>query len=538
MSLRSLLPLLGLFFALCCQLGCDDTASSEEEIINLDDMLDQAQDQSIQDQLDDTQTQDTQNDTLDAIADLQPDLSPDSSSDAVVDLTVDGELDISDCESLGPDCCSNSCPCEDDRYCIGASPTEAGRCLTLPPNRCYTEAHCDPGQECYFAQYCGCDEDCDPSPGRCDMECCSMNPDDCPAGSQCIERERDGVKTCAADLSPGECWLDSDCPSGECLEAQLCSCLENCVSFPGRCSEPTNCDDLPADCCNSDCPCSAEQVCLDGGDQDGRCVNSDLPAFSCWTSDDCDQGYECYGASVCPCGDNCALPDTPGQCLALASSCCDEGDPNGCPLGSDCLPIDGQGTCHAQLPSPSCWLDEDCAADEVCQGAQLCHCMEWCLSSPGICQPAPACDDYPNNCCSSQCPCQNSNADCVPSQGGEYEGVCKQRPGNNRCWSDAHCSTPEVCANPVICPCDMLCADESPGQCSMPSGSCCDPNAPDACPEYMSCRSDTGSAPTCHVIPAPGSCWTDADCADQKQCQGAFLCGCDVFCLSQLGTCE
>jgi hypothetical protein len=61
-------------------------------------------------------------------------------------------------------------------------------------------------------------------------------------------------------------------------------------------------------CCSSDEEC-ASRICVSG-------VCKVASAGGCWRSKDCGAGAVCSGASVCPCGAACLLPDQPGTCVS------------------------------------------------------------------------------------------------------------------------------------------------------------------------------------------------------------------------------
>lgn len=106
---------------------------------------------------------------------------------------------------------------------------------------------------------------------------------------------------------PGQCWDDGDCPYGVCQGASVCPCGYDCDGWdtPGWCSLPPE-----PYCCTSDWQCGdfAYVPCVNG-------VCKEPVTGGCWTDAECPAGLACVGASVCPCGADCAMADMPGKCM-------------------------------------------------------------------------------------------------------------------------------------------------------------------------------------------------------------------------------
>lgn len=131
------------------------------------------------------------------------------------------------------------------------------------------------------------------------LECCQED-SDCPGGA-CVNTR------CVAPQSAPGCYRDVECGTGRiCSGVQLCHCGSPCntVDQTGVCVP----DDLG--CCATDADCASGKECVAG-----KCKQAP-PTGSCWTNRDCAiLGLPCGSPVICPCGANCAVADTPGQCL-------------------------------------------------------------------------------------------------------------------------------------------------------------------------------------------------------------------------------
>ncbi len=152
-------------------------------------------------------------------------------------------------------------------------------------------------------------------------------------------------------------------------------------------TEGGGCDTMPTGCCTETCPCPvATDRCVYsiGRGRMGVCKPASVNHPQCWASSDCEMGEYCAGSIICPCGSMCFIADKEGICTSAVGSCCSpEAE---CTTEFDCLVISGTGTCHAVLPTPDCWRDENCEPGGQCEDASLCNCMMDCLSRPGICR--------------------------------------------------------------------------------------------------------------------------------------------------------
>jgi hypothetical protein len=171
------------------------------------------------------------------------DSDSDGDSDGDTDADSDSDTDTGTftCEELPAYCCSPDCPCEDDAYvCV---PTHwsgedgAGVChISAPAGECWTTAECGDHEFCAGAFVCGCWMDCEwEGTGVCSpvtMGCCESQ-EDCDTNYFCMELS--ASSTCHGQLEFPACWEDDDCGTGSCVDPQICSCLENCLSVPGHC---------------------------------------------------------------------------------------------------------------------------------------------------------------------------------------------------------------------------------------------------------------------------------------------------------------
>ncbi len=184
-----------------------------------------------------------------------------------------------------------ACRCDDagncyDCDCGGARPEPAGVCVPAEPG-CRADVDCGPNGHCWdgFCYHEGC---------RTDDEC---------AGGLCVE----GVCTYPTE----ECWDDSECPGGYC-ELFDCGAPDgaDCIRAGGQCvyvscddGQPTLCDMIPPECAPGQVA-AARDGCWE-------CVD----ARTCQPVDD-----ECWGAWVDETG-TCRAPNDgvyPAYCCGVA----------------------------------------------------------------------------------------------------------------------------------------------------------------------------------------------------------------------------
>ncbi len=461
-------------------------------------------------------------------------------------------------EDCGPALGMPNYMCPDEVTMAGPGPCEAqedGTCgwtvIQCPGDLC-ADVTCpsSPGYCEGELAYSGTTSTCDPVDGECiihpsappedcaelDLTCidggCVLPPAACCASDDGCDDDKacahagDGQGTCQAQPDDGMCWTDAHCGDGEtCEGAGFGTCLDEDSAAPqqGTCEAS---GPLPPTCCETVDDCDDGQVCADIGSTYKACKPAPTDG-ACWSDDDCDGGVSCEGASPCPCDVVCA-EDKPGTCgAAPGDGCC--GSDDDCDDGMACAHAGGgQGTCQAQPDDGMCWTDAHCADGEACTGAGFGTCLDEDSAAPqqGTCEaPSP----LPPTCCETV-------DDCVEGQvcadiGGEYM-ACKPAPAEGSCWSDDDCGEGELCAGVIPCPCDVVCAQDSPGSCEavepLPDG-CCE--TVDDCGPSQLCVDIGGTHMACKPKPAEGACWSDDDCGEAGICEGAAPCPCDAACI-------
>lgn len=187
--------------------------------------------------------------------DTGPDSDSDSDSDSDTDTGPDSDTDSDSdsdtdtgppCEDLPGYCCSAACPCDDDwMQCVPGTDDEGpvGVCKEYILDACWTNDDCWDGTACIGVFVCPCYWDCavEDSPGWCTTgsgSCCD-DPGDCLNGEICLPMPLEFQDTCHAVLDWPYCWTDDDCPVDDavCENAMLCSCMQDCMSQPGTCSD-------------------------------------------------------------------------------------------------------------------------------------------------------------------------------------------------------------------------------------------------------------------------------------------------------------
>lgn len=149
---------------------------------------------------------------------------------------------------------------------------------------------CGPTEYCEFGPYniCGAN-----GPGTCEPR-----PVSCPYG---------GSTVCGCDGSsyPNECEANA---AGTDVQAQgSCGC--SLKPPTGCCFEDSQCGGRGGQCVSATCSKDGAGVC-----------KGTPPKDTCWDAGDCGAGEACVGASVCPCGASCLVPDSPGECKKIEKS--------------------------------------------------------------------------------------------------------------------------------------------------------------------------------------------------------------------------
>ena len=383
----------------------------------------------------------------------------------------------------------------------------------------------------------------------CPAYACPMQPEGCVP-----VRDQNGCATC--ECQPQTCQTDSDCPSDEYCQIELCNSL-NCPNT-GTCEPRQVC---PTIAC---APSNPGDICTTSTGPDGCPLCSCVA--TCSSDSDCPSGEQCLPdpnmGCACPAGQvcDCAVALT---CQPAQNGCQSDSD---CPSGSRCEP--GPVTCNCPANDPTCecaqplsqCVAETCTADSDCRSGEQCE-PSACPAGMITCDQVPPGDELP--CCdttgqcvavqtgcdtSSDCPsgeyCAYMN--CSPGSncpGGVagYSGVCLADP--TTCRSDADCAGGQVCQSgtcvaPTGCSQDSdcpsgdvcnLCPECPPGaECACPANGfgVCQPATPPNCGPNT-CGADevcvtyggANMAPVC--APFPSACGNLATCG----CVGTQICG-------------
>ena len=228
-------------------------------------------------------------------------------------------------EVTGNTCCGAASPCSGEQVCVG--PENGSVCKDPATEGCWNDLDCGANEYCKGAVVCACNTACvapdqqgfcAPSEGGGSNLCCASD-SDCMMGATCAVESGASDGTCEAMVAFGECYNDSHCNGGSCINPILCACTASCKAppSPGICGPPSP---KPPGCCSDGGDCLEGQVCafvptMGGpiGAGYGRCLPKPAPG-ECWTSDDCANGTSCLDPNVCGCGALCILPDDPGTC--------------------------------------------------------------------------------------------------------------------------------------------------------------------------------------------------------------------------------
>jgi hypothetical protein len=271
----------------------------------------------------------------------------------------------------------------------------------LGGGECWTSGNCDTGYTCTGVNVCPCDADCDmeDSPGTCKKAgipiavCKTLDPNSfgvCAAiigvvfdGEKCVEASGcdcgnqcsyvfKTMLACEISCKVGSTDLCADfeqpgCSKKGCDEGMICDITVGCV--PSTCScNPKNGDiKCTADCMGGTCVPKDDQKCCEDdkgcpGDfvcAKGVCKKNSLPY--CWTDAQCKEGTTCEMEQVCPCGENCIIPDKYGKCSKM-----------GIPLPTSCMALKqgSFGACATVLGWG--WTGSKCDHFSGCQCEPLC----------------------------------------------------------------------------------------------------------------------------------------------------------------------
>jgi hypothetical protein len=146
------------------------------------------------------------------------------------------------------------------------------------------------------------------------------------------------------------------------------------------------------------------------------------------------------------------------------------------------------------------------------------------------------CDQLPEYCCSTECPCEDDAYVCTPANNSWQSGLgaCLISAASDECWTVLDCEMGEFCAGAFVCGCDELCEWEGTGSCSISATGCCDND--DDCENDYFCMEAEG-VKTCHGVLQFPACWSDDDCGG-GHCVDPMPCPCNAFCIGEPGLCD
>jgi hypothetical protein len=249
----------------------------------------------------------------DADGDSDGDGDGDSDSDADADADADGDVEIIECRD--DDECPVSLRCYDFYL--------EGRSICAPR-----------GAACRF------DEECD------DGVPCVEIPEWAGSGKYCLAPN----VSCTTNAG---CADGFRCEEGDCVDRRfLCVSSSDCPWWAECAPFYTGqrmCAPKPVEHCEVDDECP-EMLCVDI-DGDGRRECQLVVGSTCATNADCDRG-------VCGDGDS----ERGAECGAVGS-CLVTTD---CPLGMECLDVNGDGQLECQYEGGECSRDADCPERQLC----------------------------------------------------------------------------------------------------------------------------------------------------------------------------
>ncbi len=334
-------------------------------------------------------------------------------------------------------------------------------------------------------------------------------------------------------------WVAGACGTDQASEGTSSCETDSDCEIGTVCGSEGECVESPCDFCEDD------QICYKTADNpEGVCS-----APECYVDDDCDDGQcidnQCGGPYNVAQPDPCSGPDDcpDGQTCSPGGTCVDEPEPE-CQNASDCDGPDeicDNGQCVDDGGgNGDCDTDElNCAEPTPYADAQSCSCVE-CLT-------ATDCGDANKDCQNGQCIDDGGNGpgtpgECTQSCDPNEPGVCNSPTpycvdeccveciGSGDCSGteaciDGFCGDPGACTTDGDCPSGYTCNN---GDCEAPAtGTGCDPNDPDSCPDTQVCDPDTE---TCQGVGGDmgcGLCNDDCTCPGISECESSFMCmGC------------
>ena len=338
-----------------------------------------------------------------------------------------------------PFCCFGEHDCPGGLVCATMDPSFElpGTCMEpAGRGRCWSDIECGEGGRCDGVVVCPCGRECGQmeSPGICvqDIPPCCSGDVECGPSHMCVGQDPDGFNgSCVPYPAANECYDDSHCEDGMCIDGMACGCNVDCLSTLGRC--------LDAGCCMSDRECANGQVCAGRNDLWnllGVCLEP-AAGQECWADAECADGLTCEGEEVCPCGAECFEPDSPGSCMP--DLCCWTDDE--CDRGMRCVGQEphAMGQCVPAADGNRCWDQADCGRGTLCVGSYACPCLSNCGEPhSGYCEAIGV-------CCLVDAHCSDGilRGVCVGAGNGEV-GVCQQ-PTSEGCWRDEDCADGFYC---------------------------------------------------------------------------------------------
>ena len=305
--------------------------------------------------------------------------------------------------------------CITSRHCAADQVCVAGHCQAVPRAGCAGEDACDIGEYCdpvekicKTVEVVDCEDDtvcpagqrCNTLTGVCvpgERPC--MNPEDCPAPTECVNGSC--VDPTRPPPDPDPCAGDAECAPPLTICEQT-ACVPGCGQPGGAsCTGGDVCDSTTGRCvpdpnaCGADAQCSPPQTVCEGG--------------QCTPGCGAVGGLACTGATVC---------DTnTGRCVPIAGPCTSDAQcnpPQTVCEGGQCVPgcgnvggiqCTGNSTCNVasgrcEAGPPVCGSDRDCNPPQtICDtasgqcspgcGATGCSAPQTCDATTGHCGNGP-----------------------------------------------------------------------------------------------------------------------------------------------------